>query len=324
MQEKENNIEVDNLAPIILFVYKRLNHTKETLESLKRNTLAKDSVLFIFSDAPANKNDFEEVLEVRQYIRGITGFKNIIIEEATENKGLARSIIDGVSSTIKKYQTAIVLEDDLVSSPNFLKYMNNALKYFKNDTRIFQISGYSPPFLSIRLLESDVYGAHRISSWGWATWIDRWNKIDWNLEGLEKFLDDRKAKQAFTKAGKDKISVLIGAKEGINDVWAIKCDYGRFRNNDSLVIYPKISKISNKGNDGTGIHKDTNQKFKVLIDNGHSENFDLRYNQSMTSLFDKEFEIFFPIKLHRRFLTLAMYKSGLYKNIKKLSKKIFK
>ena len=116
-----------NLAPIILFVYNRPEHTRLAIESLKNCKLASKSILYIFSDAPKNENNQEQVKSVRKQISNLNGFKEVIIEYAKQNKGLAKSVIEGVSSILEKYESAIILEDDLLLSESFLEYMNKAL-----------------------------------------------------------------------------------------------------------------------------------------------------------------------------------------------------
>ena len=124
---QENNLKLDDLAPIVLFVYNRPDHTRQTVEALQKNELAIDSELFIYSDATKNENAEQKVNEVREYIKNINGFKKVTIVEREKNWGLANSIIDGVTKIVNEYGKIIVLEDDLVTSPYFLKFMNWAL-----------------------------------------------------------------------------------------------------------------------------------------------------------------------------------------------------
>lgn len=132
-----------NLAPIVLFTYKRLNTLKQTIESLQQNYLATESDLYIFSDAAKGIEDKESVDSVRNYIKTIKGFKSVTITESEVNKGLATSIIEGVSQILKTHETVIVLEDDLVSTNNFLDFMNESLTKYEDETAIFSISGFS-------------------------------------------------------------------------------------------------------------------------------------------------------------------------------------
>jgi len=132
-------------APIALFVYKRLNHTKRTLKALQKNTLAQESELFVYSDGWKNEEDREKVEEIRNYLKTISGFKHLEIIKKEKNEGLANSIIAGVTDIVNKYGKVIVLEDDLVSSPYFLQFMNDALNLYENEERVDGKSIYFIP-----------------------------------------------------------------------------------------------------------------------------------------------------------------------------------
>ena len=175
------------LSPICLFTYNRLDETRQTVEALKRNFLAPLSCLYIFSDGPKDETITQKVNEVRQYIKTIGGFKAIKIFESPVNRGLAKSIIDGVTQIIEKYGRVIVLEDDLITSPNFLDFMNYALEFYQNKERVLSISGYSFSINYPNDYKYDVAIGFRASSWGWATWKDRWNKIDWRVNDYSSF-----------------------------------------------------------------------------------------------------------------------------------------
>src|SRR5215218_1955184 len=131
------------LAPVLLFTYKRVDVLKQTLAALQANTQAKDTELFVFSDGWKNETDKIGVQTVREYLKSIEGFKRIIIRESASNKGLANSIIEGVNEVIDQYGKVIVLEDDLITTPNFLSFMNTCLDKYKSESQVFSISGYS-------------------------------------------------------------------------------------------------------------------------------------------------------------------------------------
>ena len=124
------------ISPIVLFVYNRLWHTRQTIEALQKNELASQSELFIYADGARNENEIDQVFEVRCYIEEVEGFKKVTITERDKNWGLANSIINGVTQIVNKYGRVIVLEDDLVTSPFFLRYMNDALDIYKDNNEI--------------------------------------------------------------------------------------------------------------------------------------------------------------------------------------------
>ncbi len=153
---------MENLAPIILFTYCRPDHTRQTVEALSANEYASESVLFIYSDAPKNAKAEEGVQKNREYIKTIKGFKTITIIERETNWGLAKSLIDGITTVINKYGKAIIVEDDIVTSPFFLRFMNEGLNKFENDKRVGEILGY--------LINTDIPLPEAFFSTIWGCW----------------------------------------------------------------------------------------------------------------------------------------------------------
>ena len=254
-----------NLSPIVLFVYNRLCHARQTIEALQRNILATESELYIYSDAPKNKKDIDKVNEVRKYLRTIEGFKEVTIIERKENLGLANNIIDGVTQIINEFGKIIVIEDDLVTSPMFLKFMNEALEFYKNDRRIFAISGYTYPFKLPSNYNKDVFLFYRTSSWGWATWKDRWNKIDYDVKDYNKFLKNKTMQYQLKRGGEDLVDMLIAQMEGKLDSWAIRFAYNVSKF-DGYCLYPVKSLLINIGHDGSGVHCGDSSKWSVSLD----------------------------------------------------------
>ncbi len=237
------------LAPICLFSYNRPWHTKQTIEALKKNILAKDSFLFVFSDGPKNKQAKEDVNKLRSYLKTINGFAKITIIEQEKNLGLGNSIIQGVTSIINKYGNIIVLEDDLITSPYFLLYMNDALEKYKGNKKVWHISGYTFP---IKLHDNiETFFTKYTSSWGWATWIDRWQYFEKNPKKLINN-SNRKYIRNFNIDGIDNIwqQVIKNYKNEIN-TWAVFW-YATVFNNDGFCLYPYKSLIQNIGHDGLG------------------------------------------------------------------------
>mgnify|MGYP002397663302 CR=1 FL=1 len=275
------------LAPIILFTYKRLDTLQLTVDALKKNYLAKDSDLIIFSDAAKTSKDQVAVNNVRTYLKTISGFKSITINEANTNKGLANSIIDGVSLVLQQHESVIVLEDDLVSSPNFLNYMNEALSFYKNNTKIFSIAGFSIPVKNNKKL--DIYFTQRSSSWSWATWRNRWEQIDWEVSDYDTFKNSSQQKKAFNKMGSDMASMLHKQMTGKLDSWAIRWCYHQFKNN-LFSVHPIISKIDNVGftPDATNTTQKFN-RFKTILDQGNQTTFKFTNEVQLDSCLIKQF-----------------------------------
>ena len=230
-------------APVVLFVYNRLDHTMNVIDSLAKNFLAKETNLYVFSDAAKTENGLEKVNAVREYIRRTDwkgNFSNVTIIEAEQNKGLAKSIIGGVTRILEKYGKVIVVEDDLILSPYFLQYMNGALDYYKDAEEVWSISGYSFPMRSLQRYPHDVFYSYRGCSWGWATWADRWNLMDWEVSNYDQFSKDEEWQKRFNRGGGDLSNMLRLQMEGQIDSWAV-CWCFEQSNREMYTVYPKYS-----------------------------------------------------------------------------------
>lgn len=238
-----------NFAPILLFVYNRLQHTQRCIESLLNNSLSKESELFIYSDAAKETTDQKKVEEVRQYIHTIQGFKRITIIERNDNWGLARSIIDGVTTQINQYGRVIVLEDDLVVAPYFLQFMNDALETYKNEPKIGHIQACD--FTQDPALP-DTFLIKWTGSWGWATWDRAWKHFNPNGKELLQELKQRKLTYTFDFNGKYGFTrMLLRQIEGKNNSWAIRWNASLFLK-DILSLNVGRSLVQNEGFDGSG------------------------------------------------------------------------
>lgn len=247
---------IKELAPIILFVYNRPDHTRQTVEALQKNEFAKESVLYVFSDGPkenATQEQLEKIQEVRKYIHSINGFKSIHIEESENNKGLANSIIFGVTKIVNEYGRVIVLEDDIVTHPFFLNYMNDCLNAYQLKTEIFMIGGFGRNLRFPKGYKRDVYMVHRSNSWGWATWKDRWAKADWDVSDFSKMSNDSVEIAKFNRGGTDMFPMLKMQMDGEINSWAIRWDYCLYKN-DAYCVNPVVTFCENVGFDGSGVH----------------------------------------------------------------------
>ena len=238
-------------APIALFVYNRLDHTRKAVDSLKQNLLAQESDLIIFSDASKSELQTAKVRDVRDYISQISGFKSITIVERETNYGLAKSIIDGVTKVVNKYGRIIVLEDDLLTSPYFLKYMNEALEKYADDERVISIHGYVYP---VKQSLPETFFLRGADCWGWATWRRGWAHFNPDGQYLIDELKRRKLIGMFDFNGAYSFSKMLKAQiKGSNDSWAVRWHASAFLA-DKLTLYPGRSLVHNIGNDGTGTH----------------------------------------------------------------------
>ncbi len=272
---------MSSYAPICLFTYKRLNETKQTVSALKENNLAKKSDLIIFSDGPKTESDIKAIQELRDYLTTISGFRTIKIYESVENKGLAKSIIHGVSKVLNQYQDIIVVEDDLKTSTNFLDFMNQGLNFYKNNSNVISISGYTMPLAILESIDKDYYYGIRASSWGWGTWKHVWNAIDWEVKDFESFISVLEKRRDFNKGGSDMSSMLKKTIEGKISSWAIKFCYHQWKQK-MVTVFPKESKIENIGFSETASNtKYVIPEFRAILDDSNNTNF----------YFDKEVKV---------------------------------
>lgn len=241
-------------APVVLFVYNRPEHTSATLEALRRNHGAAQSELFVFCDGPKNPTDALAVQATRARVRDTEGFQAVHTVERDDNRGLAQSIIAGVSQVMAARGRAIVLEDDLVTSPHFLDFMNAALDHYREVRRVFSVSGYNLPPHLMRFparYRHDVYFNLRSSSWGWATWRDRWEKADWDVGAYPAFAADPRAQRSFDEGGADLSALLAEERSGHRQSWSIRWSFTHFVH-EAVAMYPVRSYVDNIGNDGSG------------------------------------------------------------------------
>lgn len=240
---------MNNLAPVVLFVYNRTWHAEQTLDALMQNELADHSVLYIYADGPkenATEEQLNKIQEVRHLIRSKQWCREVNIIEAEKNKGLADSIINGVTEIVNKYGKIIVLEDDLITSKGFLKYMNDALLKYENEERIMQVSGYIFP------INCEAKNAALLlpftTSWGWATWKKSWQYFDPSAKGYEELKTNKSLSLLFDLDGTYPYTqMLITQMEGKSlSSWAIRWWWAVFIKK-GIVIYPDKSLIENIG-----------------------------------------------------------------------------
>ena len=236
-------------APILLFVYNRPEHTRRCIESLTRNALAADSTLYIYADGAKDTTQQSAVDEVRSYLRTISGFKTVNLIERKENWGLARNIIDGVTTQVNHYGKVIVLEDDLVVAPYFLQFMNDALETYKDEPKVGHIQACD--FTQDPSLP-DTFLIKWTGSWGWATWERAWKHFNPDGKALLEELEQRKLTYTFDFNGKYGFTRMLRRQiEGKNNSWAIRWNASLFLK-DILSLNVGRSLVQNEGFDGSG------------------------------------------------------------------------
>lgn len=255
-------------APIVIFVYNRADHFIQTYNALAACKEAKESELFIFSDGAKNEDGKAKVNEVRAAVAAVKNsgdFRSVTVTESPVNKGLAASVIAGVTEVINKYGKVIVVEDDCKVSPLFLGYMNNALDFYENSKKIGSIAGYTPMIDLPDDYNKDVFAAYRSCSWTWATWKDRWNGIDWELKDIKDFYNSPKLIRKLNANGSDRFMRLYRQTKGNGSSWSVRFG-AHLVKNDLLTVYPRYSYNSNIGCDESGVHSKSDDAEKMRVD----------------------------------------------------------
>lgn len=255
-----------HLNPVVLFCYNRLEHLKKTISHLRACTHASDSILYIYSDGAKSPKNIEEVKAVREYIRNISGFREIIIREQDTNIGLAASVIAGVSDVLRIHEGVIVLEDDILVSKNFLIFMNTSLDKYRDIKKVASISAYMFP---VRETLPQTFFLNHSDCWGWATWRDRWLDFQTDSKILLKEIEDRQLISMFNFNDSFPYyeMLLSQSKEEISS-WAIRWYASNFLQG-KLSLYPGKALVENIGLDYSGTHSgnDTFMKSKIASEN---------------------------------------------------------
>lgn len=268
---------ISHPAPIVLFVYNRFSHTFRTLEALKKNRIAPETDLYIYSDGPKNETDVEEIEKIRKKLKSIKGFNKVKLILREENLGLSQSITTGVTELLSLFDRIIVLEDDLITSPAFLDYMNIMLQCFHERKEVFSISGFNYPSHVMKIPAAypfDIYFSPRPSSWGWGTWRDRWDLADWDPNVFNQLKGKKDLVKLFNIGGDDLFKLLRLNYEGLVDSWAILWSYTLFKER-GLCVYPTNSYIDNIGFDDQATHTTGKGKYKHDVLNFQIDKFQI-------------------------------------------------
>ena len=249
-------------APVLLFAFNRPDAFRRTLEALAANDLAGETDLLIRLDGPRNERDRRQVDLVGETALKAKGFRSVEVFRSSENLGLARSIIAGVGKALAEYGSVIVLEDDLLTHPGFLTFMNAGLERYRDEHEVFSICGYTSDVQMPAGYGFDAYFCPRSASWGWATWRDRWHSVDWNPTPASL----QKNAFAFNRwGGSDCATMLRRWMEGKNSSWAIRFCYSQFLQG-KVSLFPVLSLVDpSAGFDGNGTHCRTFNRFRYRM-----------------------------------------------------------
>ena len=272
-------------APIVLFVYNRPKHTKLVLDALALNFGAKDSVLFIYADGPKpgiTAEQQQSMDETRILVQSETRFKKTTVIVRNVNYGLFRNVSEGVSEVLGLYGKVIVLEDDTLPAPGFLKFINKALLLFHNSPNVYSVNGYQHPINTNRF-ETILLPFTNV--WGWATWSEKWGLLDPSPVELELMRNNNFVKSRFNLADYDFVHMFENKKS-----WGIKWYFKVFSYN-GLNVFPTQSLVVNIGFDGSGENSGSDYQmpylFKGEIEVNYTERIDIPFYGKVLSFFDK-------------------------------------
>lgn len=256
------NNNLSQYAPIVVFCFNRPAHLKALVQSLLNCPESKRSRLIIYCDGPRNAQEEGTTFHVRKYAESVTGFLSLNIICRDNNLGLSRSIISGVTEQLNVYSRAIILEDDLIVSPHFLKFMNDGLDLYQFDEKVASIHGYMYPVDAHLPSTFFLRGA---DCWGWATWSNRWSTFEKDGSNLLKELISKNLIFDFDLGGSYHYSKMLHHQIiGRNDSWAVRWHASCFLKG-LLTLYPNVSLIYNAGNDNSGTNTGINSDYNVSL-----------------------------------------------------------
>ena len=240
---------------VAVFAFNRPDLLQRTLVALSINDLANKAALTIFCDGPRHAKDEPGTRAVRELAQKAQGFASVEVVERPKNMGCAASVIDGLTEMFRLYERLIVIEDDIVTSPYTLRFLSAGLARYADNEKVFNIAAWTPPHIARNLPANypyDVYAIPRFNCWGWASWRDRFQYIDWDVKDYQTFKNSPQLRKAFNAGGDDLSSMLDAQMEGNLDTWDIRVDYARFKK-DMVGINPVRSYALNIGM-GSGTH----------------------------------------------------------------------
>lgn len=241
-----------NYAPIVLFIYKRPEHLKKTLQSLSNCHGYQNHKFLVFGDGPKNSTEDLLVKQTRSLAFDYLGDKAEYYFSDL-NKGLANSVIDGINKTFQKFDRAIIIEDDLVFHPNFLNFMNSTLDIYVHNDDVSMISGYMYKVESLKNYKNQIF-LPLISTWGWGTWSRAWNHFDSYAIGYENLTKDKRLRKNFDCNGSYPFSRMLELQmQNKIDSWGIRWYWTNFKRN-KLTCFPPNTLVLNNGFDSTATH----------------------------------------------------------------------
>ena len=254
------------MAPVLIVTYDRLEHLKKAIASLRSNIYAEQTDLFIASDYQRTDAEANKVAAVRSYLKGIDGFKSVTVFAREKNLGVVDNSNLALQVIFDKFDRFIIMNDDLVTAPGFLKFTNEAFERYGDNERVFSITGYCPPIHIPSTYRYDAFFLGRMSAWGCGMTKDRYDSVrEITREEFDEFEANKKLSRAFVEAGGEDLLVMLkDVAYGSLEAWDVRCMYTQFMKNQ-YTVYPAQSLILNIGFDGSGMHCGKSDRFNVAL-----------------------------------------------------------
>lgn len=254
------------MAPVLIATYDRLEHLKKTINSLRSNLLAEQTDLFITSDFQRSDSEANKVAAVRSFLKNIDGFKSVTVFTPEKNLGVVKICTLAIQFIFEKFDRFIIMNDDIVTAPGFLKFVNEAFGRYEGNERVFSISGYCPPIQIPSSYRFDAFFLPRMSSWGCAMMKDRCESVrEITKKEFDEFTANKKLSRAFVEdCGKEVLWMLKHVAYGSLEAWDVRCVYTQFMEGQ-YTVYPTQSLVQNIGLDGTGMHCGKTDRYNVTL-----------------------------------------------------------
>jgi hypothetical protein len=254
------------MAPVLIVTYDRLEHLTRSITSLRNNIYAEQTDLFIASDFQRSGSEANKVTAVRSYLKSIDGFKSVMVFERDKNFGPVENCLSALRVIFDRYDRFIILEDDIVTAPGFLKFINQAFEKYGANERVFSITGYCPPIEVPSSYQYDAFFLGRMSAWGCGMTKERYTSIlEISRKEYDEFVANKKLSRAFVqRGGEDMLVMLKDVAYGLLEAWDVRFMYTQFMK-DQYTVYPTQSLVQNIGFDGTGIHCGKTDRFDVPL-----------------------------------------------------------
>lgn len=241
-------------APIALFVYNRYDHVKKVVNAIKKNSIAKKSKIYVFSDFSETDKEQKKIKKIRKYLKKINGFKKISIIERKKNYGTSKNITTGLNYIFKTYDKCIIIEDDILVSTNFLYQINYFLNKYNLKDKIASVEGHMYPVPFDKNI-SEYYFIRGAGCWGWGTWKKSWKNYEKSAQKLiNKFNKNKNLIRDFNYNNSyPYYKMLLKQLNTKKESWAIKWYASNFLK-ENYTLYFKNSLVKNIGLDGTGVN----------------------------------------------------------------------